>query len=134
MKRPAAAPKKGSAKKLKTPSKPAEKLEDESTAERGPQPRRLFNEKGENNLLPVPALKKPSSSAGSRTPAQRKAVNVIECTIHKCGWKVLQIKTPSGRIYPKWVCLSDENLYCFSAVKAQAAGFVDDPDPAANAK
>jgi glucan-binding YG repeat protein len=129
MKRPAAAPQPKVTKKQKYPQrKPAfEKKDEVEPAPSSSKP----EENAEPEVSAEPALtnavfKRPAAKAAPVKHPGKKA-NVVEMITHKSGWKVYQIKTPKGRIYPKFVRNSDKSYY-FSEKQAKEAGFVQDPD------
>ena len=123
MKKPAAAPQKTpETTPVKTPNKGnADLFGQESETEKTPRGR-LPTAKTPDSSKPE-VLKKPASKAAAA--AGGRNTDVVETVHHHGGWKVLKIKTPKGRVYPKFVAPDD--TYFFSLKQAQENGFSDNP-------
>ena len=80
------------------------------------------------SATPDPSVtKKPAARAkGKPSPSGAgRATDVIETVNYQGGWKVLKIKTPKGRVYPKFV--AGDGTYYFSLKQAEDNGFKNEP-------
>lgn len=125
LKRPAAATQKAepsAPKTLEEGKKTACHVEggEEETKEDDPI---VEEESGKPGSKPGVTKKKPAAVLPTSASPAPKRGQVVQTIQKPNGWQLVQIQTPSGRQYWKWI--SKDGLYYFSKVQAGAHGFKD---------